>query len=119
LARHPSAATNVEKVLFVAVCRTGTFGRLVYKIGVNGTARLVAPAPPMPIRQFLQGTSFEPEAVEAMGEAFDSAWRVVRHSRIPTTQQALAEKIIAAAARGERDPERLRDIALRDFGLHR
>jgi hypothetical protein len=54
-----------------------------------------------------------------MGQAFDSAWRIVEHARLVTTKQAVAEKIIAAAATGEQDPELLRDSALSALGLHR
>lgn len=74
----------------------------------------------MPIRQFLPGgASFDLQATRAMGEAFESAWRIVEFSRTPVTKEALAAKIVAAASAGERDPIRLLDAALRELGLHR
>ena len=73
----------------------------------------------MSIRPFLHGAIFEPDVVRAMDDAFDSACRIVRAADNLVTQEGLAEKIIAAAANGERDRERLRDIALRAYGIHR
>ena len=46
-------------------------------------------------------------------EALEKAWNALPASRKRTVQKTeLAERILAAAGRGERDPDRLRVIAL-------
>jgi hypothetical protein len=59
------------------------------------------------------GTVYDPETVELLKSALEEAWA----SLLPEQQEAvsrtlLAERILSAAARGERDPERLRAHAL-------
>ena len=52
-----------------------------------------------------------------MGNAYDIACRSLRpKGRLPVIQELLAKKIIEAAQRGERDPERLAAIALGFLG---
>jgi hypothetical protein len=56
---------------------------------------------------------YDPETVEMMRKVLEDAWAALpesRRSTIPKTE--LAERILAAAATGERDPERLRMRAL-------
>ena len=59
---------------------------------------------------------FDPETVSALREILDEAW-----SRFPRERQAtmlkttLAERILKTAAKGERNRERLLDVALRDL----
>jgi hypothetical protein len=59
---------------------------------------------------------FDSETIALMKEALDDAW-----DRLPPKRQAtllkttLAERILKSAAEGERNRERLRDAALRDF----
>ena len=59
---------------------------------------------------------FDAETIALMKKALDDAWR-----RLPLKMQAtmlkttLAERILKSAAEGERNRERLRDAALRDF----
>jgi len=70
----------------------------------------------MPIGPYLSKQAFGPEVTQAMGIAFDAVCRAlaignsgVVHPRI------VARKIIELAQMGERDPERLRDLALETF----
>jgi hypothetical protein len=70
----------------------------------------------MPIGPYLSKQAFGPEVTHAMGIAFDAVCRAlaignsgVVHPRI------VARKIIELAQMGERDPERLRDLALETF----
>jgi hypothetical protein len=57
--------------------------------------------------------AFEPEATAAMGEAFDAACKELREvGQLHMVRKVLAERIIAAARRGELDPVRLRMAAL-------
>jgi len=70
----------------------------------------------MPIGPYLSRQAFGPEVTQAMGAAFDAVCRAlaigstgVVHPRI------VARKIIELAQTGERDPERMRDLALETF----
>jgi hypothetical protein len=62
--------------------------------------------------------SFDPDATRAMGEAFDAA-RMQVEGAGQVVHEAIAARIIAAAQRGERDPMRLRNIALAGLGYDR
>lgn len=59
--------------------------------------------------------SFDPDLTRAMGEAFDAAREQVGDAG-QSAYEAIAEQIIAAARRGERDPVRLRDAGLAGLG---
>lgn len=73
----------------------------------------------MPIRAFIPaGVTFNPAEMDAMNQALESGWRVLKHAGYKVGQEALAAKIVLAAADGERDPIRLRDIALAQLGVH-
>lgn len=57
--------------------------------------------------------AFEPEAVAAMGEAFDAACEVLQDAGPPeVVREIVAKRIVAAATIGERDPVRLLAAAL-------
>jgi hypothetical protein len=59
---------------------------------------------------------FEPEAIAAMGEAFDAACRELHCTSQPeVVRELIATLIIAAASQGERDPGRLRMVASAGF----
>lgn len=69
----------------------------------------------MPIRAYLDGHKFDGETIRLMGIAFEMALASLR----PTPdfddplRKALAQRIIAVAQTGERDPERLCEAALK------
>jgi hypothetical protein len=68
------------------------------------------------IHEFLPPGEFDDVATKAMGEAFDGAAKELHdRGQPPIVREVLASRIIAAARRGERDPIRLRDIALAAF----
>src|SRR5262249_11714361 len=75
----------------------------------------------MPIRQYLKGvdvTAFDPDAIRAMCDAFEGACRALQLTPDGEhVKRLLAKRIIALAACGERDPERLRTVALDGLGL--
>jgi len=63
--------------------------------------------------------SFEPELVAIMGRALDEAWSEVESRSLVRAEpekagikRALALRIMAAVRVGQRDPERLRMVAL-------
>jgi hypothetical protein len=59
------------------------------------------------------GASFEPETIELLRLVLDNAAAMLpTHLRTSSVKIELAELILKAAARGERDPVRLRSAAL-------
>jgi hypothetical protein len=79
----------------------------------------------MSIIPFLSQTSFDPEMVNVLAAAFDTAWARVKSSGSPlavgegasATREILAKQIIAAAQAGERDKNRLVEGALAFLAL--
>ena len=72
----------------------------------------------MPIDPSLERGVFEPEATGAMGEAFEAACRELREvGQLQMVRKVVAQRIIAAARRGELDPVRLRASALSGLPL--
>jgi hypothetical protein len=64
----------------------------------------------MPIRP---GVFFEPEVIGLMGEALETACKLLPDaSQREIIREVMARRIIAAASIGERDPVRLRAVAL-------
>ena len=73
------------------------------------------------IIQFIQMRSdFDDEVTRIMGEAFDAACKDLGDTGWPSiAHDVMAKRIIAAAKTGERDPTRLRDIAVAALGKAR
>src|SRR5215469_5534861 len=74
--------------------------------------------PCMPITPFLAGQAFDPEIVENMSAAFVAACDAL-HLKVsddPATR-FVAEKVIELAQRGISDPNMLRKMTLKEFGL--
>ena len=66
---------------------------------------------------FFKNRGFDDKSTRALGQAYDIACRSLhRHGRPPVVQELLAKKIIDAAGRGERDPDRLASISLGILG---
>jgi hypothetical protein len=72
----------------------------------------------MTINPFTTQGAFEPEAIAAMGEAFDAACKEL-HCTGPfeRVREFVAALIVAAARQGELDPARLRMAALVGFAI--
>jgi hypothetical protein len=67
----------------------------------------------MPVNPSLERGVFEPDATAAMGEAFEAACNHLHDAgKAQVVRELIAERIIAAASRGELDPVRLRAVAL-------
>jgi hypothetical protein len=63
---------------------------------------------------------FDDSATRAMGEAFDAACAELQDSNLPKLVCGIiAERIVDAAKRGERDPIRLCDFAIAAMGRAR
>jgi hypothetical protein len=60
-----------------------------------------------------QRMSFDPETVSLMRKTLDDTWdQLGPEQRAMTSRTLLAERILKSAAKGERNPDRLRDAAL-------
>ena len=71
----------------------------------------------MPIRPHLDGHKFDPETIRVMGIAFEIALVALKLAyRGDLANEIVAQKIIALAKAGERDPERLCDGVMKEFG---
>jgi hypothetical protein len=74
-------------------------------------------------------TSYDPETLSLLERAFKEAWSEIQvavpaamaHGTLETTRKMMALRIMAAAKDGERNPDRLKAVAIqavdgRDFG---
>jgi len=71
----------------------------------------------MPMAKLLSRRAFDPETTSLLGAAFDKAWQTVRTSgadekHAAATREILAENILAAGHRGDRDINQLVEEAL-------
>jgi hypothetical protein len=65
-----------------------------------------------------QDVSFDSDATQAMGRAYDIACNAMRKKGADeTVQETIARRIVIAANKGERDPTRLYEQALAAFGI--
>ena len=72
----------------------------------------------MPIRPFLKGAVFGPDAIAAMSTAFEEVCKTLTASgRSDVAKEAIAAKIIQLARGDETDPMVLREMVLTEFGL--
>jgi hypothetical protein len=67
----------------------------------------------MPIRAYLDGQRVQPETIRLMGIAFETAIQALHQGGVvDPPREAIARAIIGFAKAGERDPDRLCDLAL-------
>ena len=67
---------------------------------------------------FFQDASFDPETTHIMGQAYDSACKVLHHiGQSEVVKGVIAKRIIDVAKTGERDPNQLCKRALRALSL--
>jgi hypothetical protein len=70
----------------------------------------------MPLYRLLQNQAFEPEHIEAMSHAFEAVClKLNLADRDDPLRDAVANKVIDWAKRGEKNPERLYQIVLADI----
>jgi hypothetical protein len=70
----------------------------------------------MPIRQYLDGERFDPETTRFLGIAFEFAIQALHNwGEDDPPREAIARAIIGYAKAGERDPERLCDLAVEAY----
>jgi hypothetical protein len=82
---------------------TGAACRIAVKDEDAGTA----------VRNVNGGTIYDPETVELLSTVLDDTWAcLLPEQQASVGKTLLAERLLRAAARGERDPQRLRARAL-------
>ena len=90
----------------------------------RGQTGWVAPSPAspfpwagllMPIRQYLDGERFDPETTRLLGIAFEFAIQALHNWVDDPPREAIARAIIGYAKAGERDHERLCDLAVEAY----
>jgi hypothetical protein len=83
-------------------------------VGKNATARA---------RQLIDGASFGPEALKAIGEAFDAAWAEIAGNfgddpeDVEKARQRLAKAMLSVASKDSREVGVLRRAALQRMAL--
>jgi hypothetical protein len=71
----------------------------------------------VPIKRLLQDRAFSPEDVDLLTSAFEAALRELNLTkRTDPAVELVARRIIELAGRGERDPARLREAAVKGVG---
>jgi hypothetical protein len=69
---------------------------------------------------FLRHNVFDAETTKVMGEAYDAACGELGNGGAPAlVKEVIAKRIIEAAKKGERDPQRLCARALDALGMNR
>ena len=72
------------------------------------------------IADFVGSVTYDPEAVQAMSLAYDAVLKELHDRGQPEmVREIIAKRIIELAAIGEREPQRLCDTVLSEFGLMR
>lgn len=72
------------------------------------------------IAEFVGSVTYDPEAVQAMSLAYDAVLKELHDRGQPEmVREIIAKRIIELAAIGEREPQRLCDTVLSEFGLMR
>lgn len=64
------------------------------------------------MRTTFQGSAFAPDTIAAMTKALNEAVETLPEQVSSGRVQALARNIVDLAAQGERDPQRLKELAL-------
>jgi hypothetical protein len=71
----------------------------------------------MPVTRFLTRQDFDLEVIETMSAAFVAACDALHLKIGDPAARFVAEKVIELAERGIRDPNALRTMTLKEFGL--
>ena len=67
---------------------------------------------------FLQNGTFDSDATQVMGEAYDKARKMLHDKGQPdVVQEIIARRIVEVAMTGERDTDQLAKRALQAFGI--
>jgi hypothetical protein len=69
----------------------------------------------MAIYRLLNNRAFGPDEIRVLSTAYEETLRTLRLDRSDPATEIIAKKIIEFAQRGERDPVRLRERAIRSL----
>ena len=70
------------------------------------------------IDRFIKDRAFSPEIAKIVGEAYDRAKKGLHDRGQPVVvQEIIAKRIIDLAGFGERDPQKIADMALASLGI--
>ena len=61
----------------------------------------------MPIRKYIAGTAFDPEAIARMGQAFEKACTILNVGGSDPLVETIAKKIVSLASQGVTDPDEM------------
>jgi hypothetical protein len=67
----------------------------------------------MTVHRLIQGAAFEPETLTLLTRAYESALAHVGPNQPPIVLETIAKHIIEIAGRGERDPQKMVEFAVR------
>ena len=72
----------------------------------------------MPIRKYIAGTAFDPDAITRMSTAFEKACTILNVGNSDPLVETIAKKIISVASQGVTDPDEMwrRVVADTDLG---
>jgi hypothetical protein len=74
----------------------------------------------MPINRMIDSAAFDPTAITALTSAYEEACAALHLiDRTDPLAEVVAKKIIEHAQRGERDPNRLREVVLKELKSNR
>jgi hypothetical protein len=63
----------------------------------------------------LQGSAFEPELIALLAQAYETASVRIGKDQPPLVLETIAKQIIDIAGRGERDPQKMVEYAIRSI----
>jgi hypothetical protein len=63
--------------------------------------------------KLIEGAAFEPEVIALLIEAYNAAVKRVGKDQPPVVLETIAKQIIEIGGRGERDPQKMVDYAIR------
>jgi hypothetical protein len=63
--------------------------------------------------RLIQGSAFEPETIQLLSEAYEAAVLLVGSDQPVIVLETIAKQILDIAARGERDPKKMVEFAIR------
>jgi len=64
-------------------------------------------------QKLILGAAFEPETIQLLSEAYDKAAAIVGKNQPLLVLETVANQIIEIAGRGERDPQKMVEYAIR------
>jgi hypothetical protein len=67
----------------------------------------------MTIHRLIQGAAFDPETVVLLTRAYESAVALIGQNQPPIVLETIAKHIVEIAGRGERDPQKMVEFAVR------